>query len=105
MSMINSTCGLKRTAWDSSTNTIPTGFAARCLGDLFSWHWNPGLGGLGWGWDSSLLRYPSQIFIHHTWVWDQPVPLCTPPPGPDGCGFFNSIVVRLPFNSISDGSE
>ena len=23
----------------------------------------------------------------------------------DGCGFFNSIVVRLPFNSISDGSE
>ena len=23
----------------------------------------------------------------------------------DGCGFFNSVVVRLPFNSISDGSE
>ena len=23
----------------------------------------------------------------------------------DGCVFFNSIVVRLPFNSISDGSE
>ena len=23
----------------------------------------------------------------------------------DGCGFFNSIGVRLPFNSISDGSE
>ena len=23
----------------------------------------------------------------------------------DGCGFFNSTVVRIPFNSISDGSE
>ena len=26
-------------------------------------------------------------------------------PSLDGCGFFNSIVVRLPFKSISDGSE
>ena len=23
----------------------------------------------------------------------------------DGCGFFNSIVIRLPFNPISDGTE
>ena len=28
-----------------------------------------------------------------------------PPTCLDGCGFFNSTVVRLPFNSISDGSE
>ena len=46
------------------------GFATRSNGDLSSWHWNPGLGGLMWGWDSSLLRYPFQIFIHHTWMWD-----------------------------------
>ena len=26
-----------------------------------SWHWNPGLGDLVWGWDPSLLRYPSQF--------------------------------------------
>ena len=34
-------------------------------------------------------------------------PFCisTLPTSLDGCGFFNSVVVRLPFNSISDGSE
>ena len=31
--------------------------------------------------------------------------MCAPSTSLDGCGFFNSIVVRLPFNSISDGSE
>ena len=33
-------------------------FAAMNLGDLSSWHWNPGLGSLVWGWDFSLLRHP-----------------------------------------------
>ena len=28
-----------------------------------------------------------------------------PPTSLDGCGFFNSVVVRLPFNSISDVPE
>ena len=51
----------------------PLVFAARSYGDLSSWHWNPGLGGLVWGWDSSFPRFPSQIFIHHTWMWDQPI--------------------------------
>ena len=34
-------------------------------------------------------------------------PFCfsAPPTSPDGCGFFNSVVVRLPFSLISDGSE
>ena len=49
----------------------PLVFAARSCGDLSSWHWNPGLGGLMWGWDS-LCRYPSQIFIHHEWMCYQP---------------------------------
>ena len=53
----------------------PLVFTARSGGDLSSWHWNPGLRGLDWVWDSLLLRYPSQIFIHNTLVWDQPV-LC-----------------------------
>ena len=82
----------------------PLVFAARTYGDLSSWHWNPGLRGLVWGWDFLLLRYPSQIFIHHMWMWDQPVS-CLPPTSLDGCGFFNSVVVRLPFNSICDGYE
>ena len=38
---------------------LPLVFAARRYGDSSSWHWNPGLGGLVWGWDSSFLRYPS----------------------------------------------
>ena len=79
-------------------------FTARSYGDLSSCHWNPGLGGLVWGWDSSLLRYPSQIFIHHMWVCDQHVPRLHLS-YLDGCGFFNSVVVRLPFNLVSDGSE
>ena len=31
--------------------------------------------------------------------------VCTSPTGLDGCGFFSSVVVRLPLDSISDGSE
>ena len=49
-------------------------FAARCYGDLSSWHWSFGLRGLVWDWDFFLLRYPSQIFIHHMWIWDEPIP-------------------------------
>ena len=37
---------------------FPLVFAARSYGNLSSWHWN-----LGWGWDSSLLTYPSWIFV------------------------------------------
>ena len=51
----------------------PLVFAARSYGSLPFWHWNPGLGGLVWGWDFSLPRYSSQIFIYHMWMWDQPV--------------------------------
>ena len=88
-----------------SLTQSPLGFAARSYGYLSSWHWNPGQRGLVWGWDSLLLRYPSQIFMYHTWMWDQPVPHLCPPTSLDGCGFFNSVVVRLPFHSISDSSE
>ena len=34
-------------------------FIVRSYGELSSWQWNPGLGILMWGWDPSLLRYPS----------------------------------------------
>ena len=51
----------------------PLVFAARSSEDLPSWHWNPGLVDLGWGWDSWFPRYFSSIFIHYTWMWDQPV--------------------------------
>ena len=65
----------------------------------------PGTGTLGWGAWCGAGTPRSRIFIHHTWVRDQPVLICAPPTRLDGCGFFNSIVVRLPFNSISADSE
>ena len=39
----------------------PLDFTAITWGALPSWHWNSGLCGLAWGWDSSLQKYPSQF--------------------------------------------
>ena len=83
----------------------PLFFSARSCGNWPSWHWNPGLGNLVWGWYSSLLRHPSQIFIHHIQMWDQPVLCCHRSYSLDGYGFFNSVLTRLPFNLIFGGSE
>ena len=82
----------------------PLVFAARSYGALSFWHWNPGLGSLVWGWDPLFLKYLSQIFIYHKWMWDQPV-LYLCPSYQSGWMWFNSIVIRLLFNSISDSSE
>ena len=38
----------------------------------------PSTGTLVWSWVYSLLRRPSQIFIHHMWVWDQHIPCLHP---------------------------
>ena len=76
-------------------------FAARSYGDLSSWYWNPGLGSQVWGWASLFPIYLSQIFIHQMYLFH----ISTPLTSLDGRGFFNSVVVRLPFNSISDCSE
>ena len=89
----------------SSTNSIPGGFCSQKLWRLIFLALEPGLEGLVWGWDSSLLGYPSQIFNHHTWMWDQPIHISVPPTNLGGCGLFNSIVVELPFNLISDSYE
>ena len=53
---------LKGGTWESCSffcHPPPLVFITRSYGDLSSWHWNPGLCGLMWGWDSPLLRYPS----------------------------------------------
>ena len=80
-------------------------FAGRSYGDLPFWHWNPGLGVLIWGWDSSLLRYPSQILSITHGCGTSSFHVSAPCTSLDGYGFFDSVVVRLPFNCISDGSE
>ena len=69
--------GLRGTAWGSSSffhKLNPHWFLQpEAMGTYL-----PGQGFLIWIWDSSLLRHPSQIFIHHMWVRDhQPIPhLC-----------------------------
>ena len=82
----------------SSTDSIPAG--SEVVGTylpgtriLETW-WD--LGDLVWVWDSSFLRYSSGIFIHMGGC--QHVRVCTPPASLDGCGFLNSVLVRLPFN-------
>ena len=74
VSLSKSVCGFFK--WNCSGLQkffLPTqsllGFAARGYGGLSSLY--PRLWGLVWGWGSSFLRYPSQIFILHTLMWDQ----------------------------------
>ena len=80
-------------------------FVARHYGYLSSWHWNPGLGALcGIGtpcsWD-----IPPEFLSTTCGYGTRPFHISTPPTSLDGCGFFNSVVVRLSFSSIYDGSE
>ena len=69
-------------------------------------HWNPGLEGAGVG---PRLLTPEMCLLNfyppHVGLGTSPIHACAPHSGLDGCGFFNSIVVRLPFNFISDSSE
>ena len=63
-------------------------------------------GGLGLGLGPLTPKIPLPNF--YPWVWDQPLPcliISAPRTSLDGCGFFNFIVVGLPFSLISDGSE
>ena len=109
VSLIKSVCGFfKRNCLGLQNFLLLTQslliFADRSYED-FSWHWNPGLG----AWCAAGSACSSDIppeFFFTTQGWETcPFSICAPPTSLDGCGFFNSIVVRLPFNSISDSSE
>ena len=79
-------------------------FAARSCRDLSSWHWNPGLGSLVRSWDSLLWGIPPEVLsTTRGWVTNL-FHLCVLSTSVNGRGFFNSVVVRLPFNLISGGS-
>ena len=75
----------------------PLVFSDRSCGDLSSWHWQHGLGP-----DVGLrLLTPEISFLDFDlMLWAH-----APPTSLDWCGFFNSVVVMLPFNLISDDSE
>ena len=78
----------------------PLVFAARSCGDLSSWHWNPGLG----AWCGSVTPH-LEISLPNFYPRGceaSPFRVRTPPTSLHGCSFFNSVVVRLPVNSISD---
>ena len=100
---------LRGTAWDSRSffhQLNPHWF----LQPEVTGRYLPGTGTLGWG---------SQCGAGTPCSWDIPPkflstphgygtsPFCvsTPPASLDGCGFFNSIVVRHPFNLIAPGYE
>ena len=99
---------LRGTAWDSRSFFYQLSpcwvLYPQVMGIYLPGTGSQGRGPCG-GWDSSLLRYASQIFIHYTWMWDQLFCISAPTTSLEACGFFNSLIVRLPFNSISDGSE
>ncbi|KAF6094767.1 hypothetical protein HJG60_011865 [Phyllostomus discolor] len=100
---------LRGTAWKSSS--------------FFHWlspHWFlqpelmgiylPGTGTLGWGaWCGAGTPHSQYIppkFLSTTHgLGTSPFHVSTPPTSLDGCGLFNSTVVRLPLNLISDGYE
>ena len=90
----------------SSTNSTPTGFCSQKLYGLIflvlePWARGPGCGaGTPCSWDilpeflSTTCGCGTSLFC-----------ICSPPTSLDGCGFFNSLVVKLPLKSVSDGSE
>ena len=89
----------------SSTDSIPAGFGSQKLWNLFCGTGTPDWGACcGAGTPHSQDIPPDFLSTIHgcgTSLFHFPAL----PSSLDGCGFFNSIVVKLPFNSISDGSE
>ena len=99
---------LKRTAWDSrssSTDSIRADLCSQKLWRIIFLALEPWAGwhGVGLG-----LLVPKISLPNFVWTYRYRTSLfciSVPPTILDRCGFFNSIVVRLPFNSVSDGSE
>ena len=83
----------------------PLAFAARSWEYLSSWHRNPGLGawcgaGTPHAWD-----IPPEVLFTTRGCGTSLFHVSALPTSLDRCGFCNSVVVRVQFNSISDGSE
>ena len=90
----------------SSINSIPTGFCSQKYGGLIFLALVPWAGGPVVGLGLLIPKISLFNYIYHMWVWDQTIP-CLHPSYQFGWMwfFFNSVVVRLPFNLISDGSK
>ena len=84
----------------------PLVFTARSYRDLPSWHWNPGLGtwcgaGTPHSWDvpPKFLSTTRGCGATHSTFCISMSPTCR-----HGCGFFNFVIVGLPFSLLSGGS-
>ena len=81
----------------------PLVFTARSCGTYL-----PSTGTLGWEPGVGLGLLTPKIFLSNFYPHEygaSPFHVHACPSSVDGCGFFNSVVVRLPFNSISDVPE
>ena len=65
----------------------------------------PWAGGLGVGPGPYSQDIPPEFLATTHGCGASPFHICAPPTSLHGCGFFNSVVVRLPFNSIFDDSK
>ena len=68
----------------------------------------PGTGTLDWGPGVGLGLFTPEIALPNFYprgCGARAFCVCAPPTSHDTCGFFYSIVVRLPFNTISDVPE
>ena len=99
----------------SSATPIPTGVYSQTLFGLIFLGLGPWAGWSGLGLGPLTPEVSLPFFIHHMWVWDQPFPsprLSRHSLSPhlsmswpllpvwNECGFFKSLVVRLPHSSI-----
>ena len=83
----------------------PLIFAAWSFGNSLSCHWNPEMGGCCAAETPCSQNIPPEFSsTSHGWGTSL-LCLCLPPTSLCRCGFFNSVVVRLPVDLISDGSE
>ena len=100
---------LRGTAWDSRFffhHSICTGLCSQNLGGLIFLALEPWVEG---AWCGAGIPYfpdiPPKFLSTTCGCGTSLFHVSTPPTSLGGCGFFNSIVVRLPFNLTSDGSE
>ena len=110
MNLNNYMCGFFRgTAWDSRSFSYRLNLCWFLQLEVMGTYL-PGTGTLGLGpWCGAgtpcSLDIPPKFLSTICWCGTSPFCLSAPATNLDGCGFFNSIVVTLLFNSISASSE
>ena len=100
---------LRETAWDSRSFFHQPNLCWFLQPEVMGTYL-PGIGTMDWGaWHVAWIPCSQDIPPEHLSATrgcgTSLFHISTPPTSLDGCGFFNSVIVRLPFNSIYNGSE